>query len=171
MRRVFFALWPDNDIRTRLSSLSEQFEQVGLRKLKPSNFHMTLFFVGNVEEHIVMTLLDRAKSIRVPEITLEFNELDYWRKPKVLCLTCQKQPSSLYHLVNALNEMMSDLPIRRETRPFRAHITLARKATYRPKVIFNPISLFAERFVLVESISSADGVEYRVLESWPLCSK
>ncbi|WP_091715394.1 RNA 2',3'-cyclic phosphodiesterase [Methylophaga sulfidovorans] len=170
MRRVFFALWPDDDIRSRFSYLSDQFEQPGLRKLKPSNFHMTLFFVGNVEDHIVVTLLDRAKSIRSFPISLEFNELDYWRKPKVLCLTCQKQPSSLYHLVNALNRMMSGLPITRETRPFRAHITLARKAKYRPDMTFKPVRLSAERFALVESISTTDGVEYRVLESWPLPS-
>ena len=168
MRRLFFALWPDELTRTRLKLLSQQCDQLGLRKLKPSNFHMTLFFIGNVEERLVTILLERAKNIRVTPISLEFNELDYWPKPKVLCLTCQRQPMSLYNLVNALNLMMADLPIRQEARPFRAHITLARKAKKRPHITFKPVSLAAESFALVESISTEDGIQYQVIESWPL---
>lgn len=168
MRRLFFALWPDEITRVRLNELATQFEQAGLRKLRSANFHMTLFFIGNIEEQFITTILDRANRILLPPVSLEFNELDYWPKPKVLCLTCHRQPMSLYRLVNALTLLLSDLPIRQETRPFRAHITLARKAKYRPDMLFKPVLIEASDFALVESVSTEDGVEYRVVKRWLL---
>lgn len=168
MRRVFFALWPDDTTRTEVSQLSERLEQPGLRKLKPTNLHVTLAFLGNVEEAVIQTLRQRARGLKSSPVTLQFDEIDYWPKPRIVCLTCQKQPSSLYQLINALNHLIQDLPVHRESRPFRAHMTLARKAQYRPDICFTPISMQAKKFALVESVSLTSGVEYRLIESWDL---
>jgi 2'-5' RNA ligase len=64
--------------------------------------------------------------------------------------------------------MISAFPVRLDQRPFRAHITLARKAQQRPDFDFEPIRLKAYDFALVQSVSTENGVRYHVLASWPL---
>lgn len=167
MKRLFFALWPDEESRRRIDQLNRRIEQPG-RRLVPENLHITLVFLGNVDDEIAEAVQKSAANIQGRPIHLEFNELDFWRRPRVLCLTCQRQPADLYKLVNDLKRMVEPFPIRLDTRPYRAHITMARKAQRRPEIAFESIQIEADSFVLVESVSTDQGVRYQVLERWPL---
>ncbi|WP_438970847.1 RNA 2',3'-cyclic phosphodiesterase [Methylophaga sp.] len=168
MKRLFFALWPDDEAREQLDRINQIIPANGLRKLIPENLHTTLVFLGNVDDEIAVAIQQRAAEIVAPPIVLRFDELNFWPKPKVLCLTCRKQPETVYHIVNALTRIIADYPVRLEKRPYRAHITLARKAKKRPDITFDPLVINSESFVLVESISTEQGVRYKVLERWPL---
>lgn len=167
MKRLFFALWPDDESRQRINALNQSIDEAG-RKLVPENLHITLVFLGNVADEIAAEVQKQASTIRGTPIDLSFDELDYWRRPRVLCLTCRRQPHHLYSLVNALVGMVEQFPIRLDKRAYRAHITLARKAQRRPDIEFEPIAIHSDRFALVQSISTDSGVRYKVLESWPL---
>lgn len=167
MKRLFFALWPDDSTRQEINQLNQQIDQAG-RKLVPENLHVTLLFLGNVEEPIAEAVTELAVNIKGHPLELVFDELDYWKRPRVICLTCQRQPKALYDLVNQLTSMVSAFPIRLENRPFRAHITLSRKAHYRPNLKFTPIQFKAKEFALVQSISTEHGVRYEVLARWTL---
>ena len=56
-----------------------------------------------------------------------------------------------------------------DERPYRPHVTLARKvrAAYE-EVEFEPISWDVREFGLVESTSTVEGVKYQVKLRWPL---
>jgi len=168
MKRLFFALWPDNKSRQQIDHINQQITLSGTRKLIVDNLHITLVFLGNVDDAIAEAVQRRAGDIIASPISLQFDELDYWAKPKVVCLTCHRQPKAVYQLVNALTRMLADYPVRVEQRPYRAHITLARKAKRRPQLNFTPVVINADSFALVESKSSERGVIYEVLECWPL---
>ncbi|EEF79145.1 RNA 2',3'-cyclic phosphodiesterase [Methylophaga thiooxydans] len=168
MKRLFFALWPDNNSRQQIAQINQQIFFPDIRKLIPDNLHITLVFLGNVDDAIATAVQQRAGDIIAPPISLEFNELDYWVKPKIVCLTCQRQPKAVYQLVNALTAMLAEYPVRVEQRPYRAHITLARKAKQRPELNFSPVVINADSFALVESISTEKGVRYQVRERWLL---
>lgn len=167
MKRLFFALWPDETTRGQIASLNQQLDGVG-RKLIPQNLHVTLVFLGNVEDDIADAVERLAAEIRAAPLELVFDELDYWKRPRVICLTCRRQPDTVYDLVNQLTRMVKGFPIRLDHRAFRAHITLARKAQQRPHLVFEPIRLKARDFALVQSVSTEHGVRYRVLARWPL---
>ncbi|MTI64542.1 RNA 2',3'-cyclic phosphodiesterase [Methylophaga sp.] len=167
MKRLFFALWPDDQTRAQIDALNHSIDEPG-RKLVPDNLHITLVFLGNVEEDIARAVQRDAAMIQGSPITLQFDELDYWRRPRVMCLTCHRQPKNLYSLVNALTKMLESYPLRLDKRHYRAHITLARKAQRRPAKNFKPITVHAKDFALVESVSTERGVRYDVLEKWPL---
>lgn len=167
MKRLFFALWPDDKTRAKIDALNQSIAQPG-RKLVPENLHITLVFLGNVDDAIAEAIQRDAAMIKGSPISLQFDELDYWRRPRVLCLTCHRQPKNLYSLVNALTGMVEAYPVRLDKRHYRAHITLARKARQRPLKQFEPIRVVAEHFALVQSISTQQGVRYEVLETWPL---
>ena len=56
-----------------------------------------------------------------------------------------------------------------ETRPFRPHVTLARKVTQPvPTAPFEPLGWPVAEFALVESITDRSGSIYTPLASWPL---
>ncbi|WP_273150410.1 RNA 2',3'-cyclic phosphodiesterase [Methylophaga thiooxydans] len=168
MKRLFFALWPDDNSRQQIAQINQQITFPDIRKLIPDNLHITLVFLGNVDDAIATAVQQRAGDIIAPPISLQFDELDYWVKPKVVCLTCQRQPKAVYQLVNALTAMLTEYPVRVEQRPYRAHITLARKAKQRPELNFSPVVINADSFALVESISTEKGVRYQVRERWLL---
>jgi len=168
MKRLFFALWPDAGSRTYIHYINQRVTLPGIRKLIPENLHITLVFLGNVDDQVAVAVQRRAAEIIAPPVSLQFDELDFWPKPKVLCLTCCKQPKAIYQLVNALTQIVSDYPVKLDPRPYRAHITLARKAKQRPDLKFDPVFIEADSFALVESESTEQGVKYQVLERWPL---
>jgi 2'-5' RNA ligase len=168
MKRLFFALWPDDQSRQKVDEINQQISLPDIRKLIPKNLHITLVFLGNVDDEVATAVQQRAANIISPPVSLSFDSLDFWPRPRVLCLTCQKQAKPVYQLVNALTEMVSEYPVRLDSRPYRAHITLARKAKQRVEMDFSPVNIKADSFVLVESKSTEVGVRYTVIGRWPL---
>jgi len=71
-------------------------------------------------------------------------------------------------LVSALEAAAANCGLSTDTRPYTAHITLARRARHLPDVKIEPITWRAEAFSLVESCSEPEGVLYRVIKQWPL---
>lgn len=167
MKRLFFALWPDDETREKINTLNQSIDEGG-RKLAAENLHITLVFLGNVDDDIAAAVQSEAAEIQGSPITLQFDELTYWHRPRVLCLTCRRQPKNIYMLVNALTNMVSRHLGELEKRHYRAHITLVRKARRRPRINFEPIRVHADSFALLESVSTEQGVQYNVLETWPL---
>ena len=168
MRRLFFALWPDQNIRAQINAINLQINEHRLKKLRPTNLHTTLVFMGNVDEPSFLRLQQHAQAIRANAFTITFDQLNYWQKPKILCLTCQRQPKEIYQLVNQLTDIVEAEGIDIEERPYRAHVTLARKASQIETVSFTPVVWQVTEFVLAESISTDKGVVYQVLARWPL---
>jgi 2'-5' RNA ligase len=167
MKRLFFALWPDDASRHQVDLLNQSLPVDG-RKLVPQNLHVTLVFLGNVEDKMAVEITAVASQIKAKPVSLTFDAVEHWKKPKILCLTCSKQTLPVYRLVNQLTRMLKSFPVRLETRPYRAHITMVRKAKVLPEIQPSPICMQFDRFVLVESVSTDEGVRYDVLASWPL---
>lgn len=168
MKRLFFALWPDESTRQQIDVINQKVDLAGVRKLKPSNLHVTLVFLGNVDAETQQALSAQASKIQVPGFLFQLDEMAYWREPKTVCLTVSQQPQALHELVDALVNIVKPYPIFLHDRPYCAHVTLMRKAKQDYTMEFASITWQARDFVLVESISTPDGIVYEVLERWPL---
>ncbi|WP_221896433.1 2'-5' RNA ligase family protein [Bathymodiolus japonicus methanotrophic gill symbiont] len=97
---------------------------------------------------------------------LQFNQLDFWQKPKILCLTTQRYDAQLTILVEALNQLVEQCGIHTEERPYKPHITLVRKAQKPVDINVLPIAWQVNSFCLIESCSTPNGVVYQVLQRW-----
>lgn len=145
-RRLFYALWPDPAQRAALAAAAQRLFPLSGRPVDAADYHVTLAFVGSVEE----SRLDAFRELAVPlapvELTLEL--VEHWPKPRVRL--------ALLAAVDALWHRLDRLGIAREARPFRAHATLARDVrqwrTGRP---FPPVAWIASRISLVESRADA----------------
>ncbi|MBL6985829.1 MAG: RNA 2',3'-cyclic phosphodiesterase [Methylobacter sp.] len=167
--RLFFALWPDDETRQALLRLSRSIAAKGCKWVQPHNLHVTLVFLGRVDEDVASLLKQSVAGITVPPFELTFDNLSYWSRPKILCLTCrQAAPDNTMLLTSALTEIAENCGLQTDTRPYTPHITLARHARYLPDAKFEPIVWRAEAFCLVESCSEPDGVCYKVRQQWPL---
>jgi 2'-5' RNA ligase len=166
--RLFFALWPDDQTRQKLVRLNKSIETKGFRPVQPQNVHVTLVFLGNVDVASELLIKHSVTGISAKPFVLTFDRLSYWRRPRVLCLSCSQLVDEVENLVAALNMEVASCGLQTDTRPYKPHITLARHAKYLPDIKFEPIVWRAESFCLVESCSEPDGVNYKVIQQWTL---
>ena len=172
MKRLFFALWPDNRVRARLVQQARRLSINSGQPVPPENFHITLVFLGNVEEQAIPTLAGAAEGLRIPDFPLQLDHCGWWKRMKCAWLAPASTPEPLLELVKQLNRLSRMTGLSIEERDYRPHVTLARKLT-RPLMArtFEPIYWDVREFYLVESVTYETGARYRPLQRWPLCSR
>ncbi|MGR9087081.1 MAG: RNA 2',3'-cyclic phosphodiesterase [Gammaproteobacteria bacterium] len=166
MKRLFFGLWPDANTRQRCDEVAKVICRTGDKPVRADNLHVTLVFLGGVDAETEASLTSAAFKIAAPQLAITFDRLDFWRKPRIVCLTGRTEGSALKTLVAELNALAHTFGIAADERPYTPHVTLIRKAKPIKAVTFEPIIWTTDSFCLVESISLAEGVEYRILKEW-----
>ena len=172
-RRLFFALWPNDQIR---HLIVEQFKQLPKalngRAIQPHNLHITLNFVGSVNQDIQACMQAAAKTIRAKSFICNLDCFGYFSRSKTLWLGSQDTPAGLTHLHNELSEALTNCGYSAEKRIFKPHITLIRKCTLEdsPKTDFS-IAWPIDSFALVESHRDQHGANYQVIETYPFAVK
>lgn len=169
--RLFFALWPSDDVRNAIMFRFNQSPQAGLRakQVVPDNLHITLHFIGNVTDQQRECLHLAAKSIKADPFTLELDRYGHFYKARVFWLGCNQLPDALKQLHARLAEVFVNCGYTPEKRPYAVHVTLLRKLL-KPGPLVQPAPIVwpVYDFVMVESITDQEGVLYRVIERYPL---
>ena len=176
MLRLFFALQPSLAQRTTLAAyVAPLVAQLEGRAVPAENMHATLCFIGAVEEERLGALRAAAASIRGRPVRLRFDALEYWETPKVLVATSSRDSSEASELAIALGEVAVAAGFAPDIKPFRAHLTLARKiaATQAatvpmPLPLEPPMVMRADTFVLMSSRREGERSIYSAVETWPL---
>jgi len=170
-RRLFFAIWPDDATRERLATIGAALPARSGRRVAAGNLHITLCFLGSVEEDRLDCLRRGAEAIRVPAFTLPLERLGWFRRARVVWLAPLEAhiPPALIALAGALNRVVRGCGLEPDGRAWRPHLTLSRKAAKPPRgQAFDALYWDIREFTLVESVTRNKGPEYRVLERWPL---
>ncbi len=165
MKRLFFALWPDQSIRKRCISVMEQLKIYG-RPVDPNNLHVTLLFLGATDPEQEQVLSKAASKTSLTPITLVFDQISYWKKPAICCLSSREVDRAAILLAEQLRDTAVAIGMEVDLRLFKPHITLLRKSRSIPVLTIRPIVWQTNRFCLVESSATQSGVSYRVIESW-----
>lgn len=169
MQRLFFALWPDDGVRARLAQQAELIHVNTGRRVPPKNFHITLVFLGNVEEQVIPVLTSAAAGLTIPGFRLQIDHCGWWKRAKVAWLAPAYAPEPLLELVGQLTHQcrLTGLPV--DERDYNPHLTIARKLTRPVKPsTFEPVHWDVREFCLVESVTHEKGARYRVVQSWAL---
>jgi 2'-5' RNA ligase len=169
-QRLFFALWPGDAVRKRLAAIASKSLKRSGRKIPAENLHLTLAFLGPVGPEVRRCAEEVADVVSAAPFTLEFTHLGFFPRPRVVWSGCDQTPEALIALVNALRAGLEDCGIQPEARPYRAHLTLARKASVEPGfgAPHAPVAWGVDRFHLVESKTFSAGARYNILRSWSL---
>ncbi len=165
-RRLFFALWPADAVRHVLLRWQTHNLSAGMRWQHRDDLHITLHFLGQVEDDAVHAIAALGAAQRPPPFALALDRIDYWPGPRILCATPSTPPGALIRLRETLGEALTPLGFAGDTRPYRPHVTLARNvpgdARYGP---LPPLRWTVDSLCLVES-RPGRAPHYRPLRRW-----
>ncbi len=166
LKRLFYALWPEDTARQRCAVLQKRLPYGNCQPVLVDNLHITLVFLGSIEYRQEQALIAGTANLPMAPVKIVFDQLSFWKKSEVVCLTGNISESPLFSIVKELNALAVQLNIPVDSRPYQPHVTLARKAKQAVVLDFEPIVWHAEKFHLVESCSTQAGVRYRICHSW-----
>jgi 2'-5' RNA ligase len=166
--RLFFALWPDPALRqaplTRVATILGSVEG---RAQRPDQWHVTLEFMGQVPRVRQPALRAAADRVSQSPVTIEYDRVEHWRKPQVVCLVASRVPAGLATLVAQLHAALVAEGFTLEARPFCPHVTLARKVRAAADSLLEPPFVWQSRgFALVRSVTVPAGSRYEPLHWW-----
>lgn len=168
--RLFFALWPDDALRERLNCASETIPiERPARRVPRLNLHLTLHFIGNVYLDQMTCLQQQARRVDGNAFDLSIDCQGYFGKPRVAWLGCRETPAAMLDLHQRLGQQLQLCEYQPEARRYHPHVTVARKINRVPDhESFAPIPWKVSQFALVEVQPIDNGVQYRVVETYPL---
>ncbi len=161
--RLFVALWPDAQVRAALQAASAQWRwQPGAAIIPADRLHLTLHFLGDLPRERIPELA-RALELPSARCALTLDRAALWRGG-VAVLEPTAVPAPLVELRRALGAALHSLDIALETRRWRPHVTLARRANAKPPQMA-PIFWPLRGHVLAESRLSPR-TSYEVITSF-----
>jgi RNA 2',3'-cyclic 3'-phosphodiesterase len=166
--RLFFALWPDPALR---AALGDRIQRVMARSAgrpqRPDQWHVTLAFLGQVSGERLPAVRAAAGRVNQMPVTIEFDRIEYWRRPQVLCLVASRVAAGLATLVAQLHAALVNEGFALDARPFRPHLTLARKVRSAADSCLDPPLVWrSDGFALVRSVTDPSGSRYEPLDWW-----
>jgi 2'-5' RNA ligase len=168
-RRLFFALWPDEaQCRALAAAFGAAVAQAGGRAVPPVSLHLTLEFLGSVPDSELAALTSLGAGLALPDATVVFDRLDWWRRPALLVAAPSSVAPELLAAQARLREALRSRGFRVDTRPFKPHVTLAREVVAAP--LAAPATGVTWRglpLTLVESVATPGGSRYTPLARWP----
>ena len=167
--RLFFALWPTESVRRALWRQFRGMVRHGGGKPVPRhNLHLTLAFLGQVSPDNLSTIKAVADTVPVNNFNLQLDRCGYFPAAGSLWVGPRETPDKLTGLYEGLWRALLAAGFQREHKPFRPHVTLARKAQRAPAADCPGLTWPVDHFVLVQSQTHHRGARYAVLHRWPV---
>ena len=126
-QRLFLALWPDDEVRPQLADHAGQWSwPAGCVQVLPSDWHVTLHFIGQVASDRVSVFAAKLE-LPLQPFDLVLDQPRLW--PTGLAVLCASQvPSPLLDLHNRLGDTLRGFGLPVEARQYQPHVTLDRRA-------------------------------------------
>ena len=185
--RLFVALEIPAKVRDEFAALINElraadssFSKNRARWVRPENLHVTLKFIGHVDNGKLDAIRATLGEVRLgSQVELRFSGLGFFpnaKRPRVFWAGMESSPN-LGPLATEIDTRLKKLGIPSETKEFAPHLTLAR---FDPPGISDGLSEIAQQnvarefgaartgeFHLFESKTRANGAEYMRLSSFP----
>lgn len=177
MQRCFIAIDPPQPVKERLGLLRADIPAA--RWVPVDQIHLTLSFLGSIEESLLPGLCRQLGRIRAPGFQLNFSRTGCFpdhRHPRVLWLGLQPEPH-LELLAGQIHSVLVSCGIILEDRPFSPHITLARIRSGRPHeadpfldIASDDVipSVTVREFILFQSRLTSQGAIHAPIMRFPL---
>jgi 2'-5' RNA ligase len=183
VRRLFFALWPDEEQRAALAHAAARIvRHCGGRPVPEDNLHVTLVFLGSVPEPRLpeLSAIARRAAATFPgdtaPITVSLEILEHWAEAQVLAVLERKAQAraaapGAASLARLLSTAAAAAGFSPDLKPFRVHVTVARKVPHPPRSCdMRKVEWSFDEFALIESRTLPEGPVYSVVESYVLGS-
>jgi RNA 2',3'-cyclic 3'-phosphodiesterase len=178
--RIFIALDIPSEIRARLTEYMERARTLAAeaRWARVEGLHVTLKFVGHVDDAIVEQIKTALRSIKAAPFEVEFTGVGFFPNPNAARVFWAGVDGgdALPRLASTIDAALEKLGFPRETKPYHPHLTLARTSS-RPLRELKPLlaeqppqfgTMTAREFFLYQSQPQKGGSKYTKLERFAL---
>lgn len=177
MPRLFTGLEVPASASTMLSFLRGGIP--GARWIDPENYHVTLRFLGDVDDGVARDFVQLLDGVARPPLDIAVKDVDVFggAKPRAIIALVEPTPA-LLELQAEHERIARGVGLAPETRRFTPHITLARLRDVPARAVADWLAMRAgqgvqtrfraERFVLYSARASVGGGPYVVEEAYPL---
>ena len=168
--RAFFALVPEESVRLQFLTLARDVARRSRgRAISGEHVHLTLAFLGDVAVASIPVLRSIGDAQSLRGAMLDFDTLGAWRASGVAWVAPSVLPSTLVDLHATLHGALVEAGFEIESRPFRPHVTLARRCVQpHPRTQSAPIHWAVRRLCLIGSELRPEGPRHTTLAEWPL---
>jgi 2'-5' RNA ligase len=178
MPRIFTGLEIPEEVGHELSLLRGGLP--GARWIDPENYHVTLRFIGDVDDMVAHEVASMLGMVRRTPFELRFAALSSFggRRPRALIATLAPT-QALLDLQAEHERVMRRIGLDAEGRKFTPHVTLARLRETSSRDVADYLStrsligmlpIRVSRFVLFSSRASVGGGPYVVEAAYPLAA-
>lgn len=166
--RLFFALWPDQAGRQALArAFGTALAATDGRAVPPEHLHLTLEFLGSVPDTQLASLAALGAAVVLPDEAVVLDRLGWWRPAATLVASASAPTPGLIAMQAELRAALAGRGFRVDSRPFRPHVTLARKVAVAPLLPKTASAAWPiTELALVESVATPRGSRYRPLARW-----
>lgn len=178
--RCFIAIEVAEKVKTALAELQKELKgcNADIRWIKPENIHLTLKFLGNVDEKLLDKIKSKLKDTcnRYNGFSLEIKGMGISpdkRRPRVLWVDIRDN-NSLTGLQRDIEEGMASIGFKKEDRRFSPHLTIGRfRSSAGIEALYDKIQLHKDdsfglidvkSVSLMESRLKPSGAEYTRIE-------
>mgnify|MGYP005994527167 CR=1 FL=1 len=176
MPRLFTGIKIPSSICDQLSLI--QYGLLGARWIEPHDFHITLRFIGDVDDDLANDLADEFARISTAPFTLQLKSVGAFgnERPRMVWAGVEKSPP-LEQLYSTHEIIAQRLGLKAEGRKFTPHVTLAR---FKPGQIsdvgtylidhsqFQSLEFEVSSFELYSAKASRGGGPYIIEQSYEL---
>jgi 2'-5' RNA ligase len=177
MPRLFTALEIPFEIGQSLALLRGGLP--GARWVAPENYHLTLRFIGDIDDTLATEIADLLDKVERPAFDLQIDGLDSFggNKPRAV-VAAVPAVNQLVELQADHERIMQRIGLQPE-RKYKPHVTLARLRDTSSRQVaeflstrqpFRSSSFPVSRFVLYSSRSSVGGGPYVIEAEYPLAA-
>jgi len=131
--RTFIAIEIPEPIKLSIAKIQEELirENAHITWVKPQNIHITLKFLGEIEESLVdnLSTVLTAVTHQTQPFAVEIQRIGAFpnlKRPKVIWIGAKSENNAMENLALTIEDKVSRLGFEIENRPFKAHLTLGR---------------------------------------------
>jgi 2'-5' RNA ligase len=182
--RIFIGITLSDEVREKILEELGSFKKIGtsIRWTEAKNIHLTLKFIGEVDEGRAARIAAALAALKVPVAPFQLRIRGFGKFPAgddlhIFWAGIEDSPQ-LLSLFNAIESGLSPFGVEAETRPFHPHLTLGRnKSRYHFAALFARLAEKADLFLgacpvaafqLIRSDLTPAGPIYTVLQEIPL---
>ena len=161
---------PEQGIRDQLIEIAKSFPTVkGVRPTSNDNLHVTLLFLGNVEENTYKCLEKKVVQTYIQSFRIRLDLYGYFRRSKTVWIGCSTYPNELNRLVKHLKSIGVQCGVNFDDQPYKPHVTLFKKVPSAefPSVPFS-IDWKVSEFHLIESEIGESSTRYKKIATYRL---
>ena len=185
-KRIFAAIDISDEARTKVAeyvkNLKSEFSDLRVGWERTEKLHLTLKFFGDVDDQDLQKLTHAAieAAVQMPKFNLRIAETGVFpsqRKARVLWLDVKDETESLYKLANVFESNCAKNGFTKETRSFKAHLTIGRlREPEKSRELvekhleskFEPIKFEVSEIVIYESLLQKSGSIYLIVSKHKL---